>query len=260
MILEYYKYDASSVKQLKNFIKRCRSYLKSDSNLLWVALQSNQLADTAFNVQADFKEELKTMKMDLKKSGWILPTLKTNMRNQINISKINVEGTPGYDMQTCIKKLKAETNLVGDIPIFIKVNYKSDWNKKKNTILKYCIEEINKKDNKNIVILFDDSDGFKDIGKDLKGLIKDKTIVEYPLKQDKVKGISNVKDFIEKDNHILVTPQRYFNGCEASNIIFLSHFEQGMRNSLLRGVKNITCVKVANLAKIEGMKEDNRFD
>ena len=133
MILEYYKYDASSVKQLKNFIKRCRSYLKSDSNLLWVALQSNQLADTAFNVEADFKEELKTMKMDLKKSGWILPTLKTNMRNQINISKINVEGTPGYDMQTCIKKLKAETNLVGDIPIFIKVNYKSDWNKKKNT-------------------------------------------------------------------------------------------------------------------------------
>ena len=78
--------------------------------------------------------------------------------------------------------------------------------------------------------------------------------------QDKQKGISNVKDFIEKDNHILVTEARYFNGCEASNIIFLTRgLSGGVRNSLLRGVKNIICVDVGGWIKVEGMKEDNRF-
>ena len=53
---------------------------------------------------------------------------------------------------------------------------------------------------------------------------------------------------------------RYFNGCEASNIIFLTGFNVGKRNNLLRGVKNIICVDVGGFAKYEGMKEDNRFD
>ena len=101
-------YDANSVKQLQEFIKRCRGHLKSDSNLFWVALQSNQLADTSY-VEGGFKEELKLMKKDLTKNGWILPTLEANMRNQVNISNINVKGTDGtaYKMQFSINKLKS---------------------------------------------------------------------------------------------------------------------------------------------------------
>ena len=119
---------------------------------------------------------------------------------------------------------------------------------------------MEKKGNKNVVVLFDDDYAFKDVGKDLKRLIKDKTIVEYPSNQDKHKGISDIKDFIEKDNHILVTESRYFNGCEASNIIFLTYgYGEGVRNSLLRGVKNIICVNVGAV-RFEGMKEDNRFN
>ena len=76
---------ASSVKQLKEFIERCRGHLKSDSNLFWVALQSNQMADLS-NVEDDFKKALDEMKKDLSMNGWVLPTLETNMRNQINIS------------------------------------------------------------------------------------------------------------------------------------------------------------------------------
>ena len=149
----------------------------------------------------------------------------------------------------------------------ISVKY-HDWDKKKDAVLKYCIQEMEKKDNKNVVVLFDGYSPyfhngyslFKDVGKDLKRLIKEKTIVEYPsLNQNKQNGISNVKDFIEKDNHILVTKNRYFNGCEASNIIFLSCNNFGVRNSLLRAVKNIICVGVGNHLRIEGMKEDNRF-
>ena len=40
-----YDYDASSVEKSKEFLKSCRSYLKSDTNLLWVAFQSNVLSD-----------------------------------------------------------------------------------------------------------------------------------------------------------------------------------------------------------------------
>ena len=87
-----YTYDATSVNQLKDFIKNCRKYLKSSSNLFWVALQSNQLADTS-SVKEDFKEALKDMKEELIKDGWILPKLEANMRNQINISNINVNQT-----------------------------------------------------------------------------------------------------------------------------------------------------------------------
>ena len=77
------------------------------------------------------------------------------------------------------------------------------------------------------------------------------------------KDIQNIKDFIEKDDHILFTKSYYFNGCEASNIVFLKYQMDlrsgGLRNSLMRGVKNLILVDVGNYARIYGMKEDNRF-
>ena len=33
----------------------------------------------------------------------------------------------------------------------------------------------------------------------------------------------------------------------------------GLRNSLMRGVKNLILVDVGGIAKISGMKEENRF-
>ena len=226
--------------------------------MFWVALQSNQMADVS-GVEDGFKEELEEMKEELKNCGWILPTLEANMRNQINISNINVESYVIYKMQSSINKLKAGTNIVGEVPVLFKIKDKDDWKKKRDAVLKHCFQEMDKKDNKNVVVLFDDS-MYKDVGKDIKRLIKGKTVVEYPpSNQDKQKGISSVKDFIEKDNHILVTKNRYFNGCEAANIIFLTYGRPGVRNSLLRGVQNIICVQVGEWhAIIEGMKEDKR--
>ena len=186
MIADFY--DANSVKPLLEFIKRCRGHLKSDSNLFWVALQSNLLADTAFSVKDGFKEELESMKEEFKKNGWILPTLEANMRNQINISNINVDSsyTHRYKMQSFINKLQSGTNVVGEVPVLIKLKNKDDWDKKKHLVLNHCIQEMEKKDNKNVVVLFDEDYYFKDVGKDLKRLIKDKTIVEYPSsKQNK---------------------------------------------------------------------------
>merc|ERR1712126_722262 len=110
----------------------------------------------------------------------------------------------------------------------------------------------------NVVILYA-SDSFKDVGKDLKRLIKDKTVVEYPSNEGKQKDIQNIKDFIEIDDHILFTKQDYFNGCEASNIIYLNAFLSGIRNSLMRGVKNLILVDACDGASVSGMKEDKRF-
>ena len=73
------------------------------------------------------------------------------------------------------------------------------------------------------------------------------------------KDIKNVKDFIEKDDHILFTKRDYFNGCEASDIVFLSGSREAHRNSLMRGVKNVILVDVAHVAKVSGMKEDKKF-
>merc|ERR1712126_594564 len=98
----------------------------------------------------------------------------SNMRNQINISNINVERNGSYQMQSSIAKLKSGTNIVGELPIRLKVKDISEWKKKKDNILNHCIQEMNKKDNKNVVILHDNDSFFKDVGKDLKRLIKDK--------------------------------------------------------------------------------------
>merc|ERR1712126_518556 len=152
----------------------------------WVALQSNALADTN-DVQDGFKRALSKMKDDLTKNGWILPQLEYNMRNQINISNINVEGNASFQMQSSIQQLKSGTNIVGELPIYFKVRSESEWEEKKDNIMTYCVQEMNKKDNKNVVILHDDFSIFEDVGKDLKKLIKDKKVIEYPSNEGKQK-------------------------------------------------------------------------
>ena len=244
---------------MKDFIKQSRQKLNSESNLFWVALQSNQLADVS-DVSDDFMKALEDMKEDLTKDGWILPQLESNMRNQINISNIAIEGFNNYyAMQSSIAKLKSGTNIVGELPILFRVKNKSEWKKKKDQILVHCIQKMNKKDKKNVAILYDREYMFEHVGKDLKRLMKDKIVIEYPSDQGTQKDISNIKDFIEKDDHILFTRSNYFNGCEASNIVYLSHSGGGIRNSLMRGVKNLILVDVEGDVLVSGMKEDKRF-
>ena len=91
--------------------------------------------------------------------------------------------------------------------------------------------------------------------------IKDKTVIEYPSNEGKLKDFSNIRDFIEKDDHILFTKSYYFNGCEASNIIFLGHHSEGVRNVMMRAVKNLILVDFYDSGEYEisGMKQDKRF-
>ena len=214
------------------------------------------------------------MKEEMIRNGWILPTLEANMRNQVNITNVKIKmGEAPWkikigaqrqicEMQSSIKKLASGTSLIGDIPIDFKLR-DSDWKDKKDGVLKHCIELMSQKSEKNIVVLWD-LRVFEDVADDIKRVIKDKKVVAYPSKQSKDEGISNIKQFVEKSDHILVTESRYFNGCESANVIILTSTMVGKRNSVLRGVQNIMCVRLVSRKygrndRMNGMKEDNRF-
>ena len=238
----------------------CRQHLMSESNLFWVAVQSNVLADL-INVKDGFKEALQEMKEELEMKGWIIPKLQANMRNQVNIANIDVEkGDSYYEMQTSIEKLKSWSSLVGEVPLLFKVNM-HDWKRKKGEVLKHCVEVMNQKNDKNVVVLWDYDYYFKDVADDIKRVAKDKKVVAYPSTKSKKDGISGVKDFVEKNDHILVTEDRYFNGCEGSNVIFLTYGMPGVRNCVMRGVENVIIVELmgGGEAKLKGVKVDDRF-
>ena len=82
--------------------------------------------------------------------------------------------------------------------------------------------------------------------------------MSYPS-QNKKQSIQNVIDFSEQDNHILITKTKYFNGCEASNVIYVNNSSEGVRNALLRAVQNVICIQLGTAVKINGMKKDNAF-
>ena len=118
------------------------------------------------------------------------------------------------------------------------------------------------KSEKNIVVLLSGDLYFEKFAGDIKKEIKDKKVILYPNKQCKEEGISNVKQFVEKSDHILVTKGEYFNGCECSNVIILTFCRAGgIRNCVLRGVQNLICIQLISgmEVRMNGMKKDNRF-
>lgn len=247
------------MKRAKDFVSRCKSIVESDSNLFWVAFQSNVLADVD-EVKDSFQTKFPEMKEELKKKGFMLPILECNMRNQSNIANLIVEkGRSIGKMQSSIGKLSSASTVVGEQPFLIKIE-EDDWNQKKEEVLKYSIDWMLKKNEKNIVILCGGSSYLKDIENKVKNVIKNKTIVSYPsLSQNKQQSILNVKDFCEKNNHILVTEKKYFDGCEASNVIYLNldYSCYGARNCLMRGVQNVLVVDFLGGAEIKGMKVEH---
>jgi hypothetical protein len=199
-------------------------------------------------------------KQELSKQDFTLPCLQYNMRNtkQINNVKVKESGSVSK-MQETIQKLECgNSSVVGEVPILLQLKGEKDWNEKKNKILKHYIQLIKKKNIKNIVYLHDKWAKSKDIERILEEVMENQTIVSYPSDKGKEKGKQNIKDFSEKPNHILVTQDRYFNGCEAANVIctrigFYTGFE-GLRNQMMRGVERFILIDVSERTKVEGMK------
>ena len=268
-------YDAPQIVRLHEFITSCRQKMNHSSNLLWIALQSNLLVDLCevgdkHGWGKNFEPAIHAMKRELTMNGWILPTLRANMRNQVNICNIQVstayEST--FEILSTIESSKSGSTMVGEIPTLFMVD---NWVSKKHDVLQYCIKMITSKSEKNIVVLFDHSFGRngrtldEDHADVIRRATKDKNVVTYPSIVSETKSICVIKDFIEKDNQILVTEDHYFNGCESPNVIYLysgGRGKAGLRNCLLRGVQNLICIQDWNGyqdANIEGMKIDTRF-
>jgi len=165
-----------SVKRLSGFLTRCRQQLKNKENLFWVSLQSNMLADLGW-VQGDFNNAFQEMTEEMKRNGWILPTLKANMRNQVNIANVQIEDRYGQEsnMLSSIVKLTSGTSLIGEAPILFNLR-EYDWDEKKDEVFKHCIELMSQKNDKNIVVLWNRS-RFKYIADTIKRVIKDKEVV-----------------------------------------------------------------------------------
>ena len=233
--------------------------MKRDSNLLWVAFQSNVLSDIS-RASNDFKQNLDDAKKELSKQHFVLPGLQYNMRNTKQMNNVKVIEHGVYGMQETIQKLECgNSSVVGEIPIVLKLKDKKDWNKKKKEILKHSIELIKKRNNKNIVLLHTKYFKSKDIQSVLEEIMENQTILTYPSDKGKERGKQNIKDFCETPNHILVTRIRYFNGCEAANVIFVNNYydNEGVRNQMMRGVENFIFIDVKGSINVEGMKEEH---
>ena len=247
-----YKYDASSVERAKEFLTNCHLMLKDGSNLFWAAFQSNLLADLVFSPEDDFKNKMANFKEELGKDGFKLPKMAYNMRNSKNINttsgRLTFDVYSAHSMQEIVEKLPSgNSSVLGEIPILYELKDEKDWHQKKNDILKHIVGEIQKNCNKkNIVLLHDKWFTSKDIQVALKH-VPNYTIKKYPSNKGKEKGNANIKEFCEKANHILVTKSKYFNGCEASNLIYTINSLDGdgiARNTLMRGVQNVVIIDV----------------
>ena len=263
------KYDAKSLQRAQDFLTTCRIRATKDRNV-WISFQSNVFADKA-QVTMDFKPKFEDMKYELTRLGWVLPELCSNMRNQKNISRVTVKGNieiskyRNIKMQDSITKLKSLSTVVGEVPTLVRIK-KVDWGTKKTEVLKHVVDSMGKTNNNNLVILHDDEFKSRDIESEIKK-ITNKTIVTYPSPKNKQKSRRDIKNFVEKGNHILVTRDKFFRGSEASNVLhiitkLLLYTQGNVRSSFMRAVEELFVIQVITGSEddeFNGLKEDNTF-
>ena len=222
--------------------------------------------DTAINMLVeDFNEAFKDLKQLLTTQGWLLPNLNANMRNQKNIYNLVVKGTSRSKTDTCntvLPRLRIGSTVVGELPTLIKVR-RWHWDEKKKEVLKYCVELVDQHTERNIIILHDLNFLSHEIENDLQEVQNSKTVLSYPCVGNKEQGRKHFQDFCEMIGHLLITQEKYFNGCEAPNVIYLTEGGFGARNPMLRAVERLVCVlrllPNEDFISIHGVKEDNTF-
>ena len=111
-------------------------------------------------------------------------------------------------MQFSIDLFQSESSLIGEVPLLYQIK-EFDWNHKKDKVLQHCIDLMIQKSEKNVVVLWDSDCLIRNVEDDIKRVFKEKTNVTYSSKQIKDETL-NIKQFVEKSDHILVTGNRYF--------------------------------------------------
>lgn len=261
-----YYHGNDSVQNIQHFLSKCRQHLQGKKKFFWISFQSNVLVDTAlYMLIEDFNLAFEDLKQNLSSNGWLLPNLSANMRNQKNIYNISVKGSSRSKTDTCntaLSRLRIGSTVVGELPFLVKIK-RHHWREKETEILNHCVELIDQKTERNIIILHDASFPSLDIENSLKEVLRNKIVLSYPCPGSNEQGIRNFQDFCEKKNHLLVTQVKYFNGCEAPNVIYLTDGGFGIRNAMLRAVERLVCVlrllPNETFISIKGVKEDNSF-
>ena len=261
-----YYHGNDSVQNIQYFLSKCRQHLQGKKKFFWISFQSNVLVDTAlYMLIEDFNLAFEDLKQNLSSNGWLLPNLSANMRNQKNIYNISVKGSSRSKTDTCntaLSRLRIGSTVVGELPFLVKIK-RHHWPEKETEILNHCVELIDQKTDRNIIILHDASFPSPDIENSLKEVLRNKIVLSYPCPGNNEQGIRNFQDFCEKKNHLLVTQVKYFNGCEAPNVIYLADGGFGIRNAMLRAVERLVCVlrllPNESFISIKGVKEDNSF-
>ena len=247
------RYDAHSITRTGEFLVRCIDRVK-EPNIFWAAIQPNSLADNANASNIEITKGVNRLKKMLLKKKVHLGMLSSNLRNSKEISTLNVKaafvesffgGT--HDMK---KEVKSEpATMVGPIPTLIPL---SGWEFKKviGQVLDYVVKEFDSKFNQpSIVFLHDDYFTTKEIRialqkrNKLSRKITKKKILTYPSSEDQDTSTENLMDFLQNDDNILITHEKYFRGCESSNIVYFSMSDENVRSSIARAVENLYVIQ-----------------
>lgn len=237
------KYSKDSIKEAEQFVLNCLSLVK-EPNLLWIAFQSNSLVDVVENCD-DFQPALLRMKENLNNKGFHLASLGSNMRSTREISKLQVKCEGGdWGMKEYISTLKS--SITGELPVLIRLHKKDQ-----NTKLKVVLQEVlrpNKtgKDN-NWVVLHDSGFNSYELEQELVKVGLQKDIKLYANDKDEKDNLIDLEYFLNHDNTILIVEDKFFTGCETTNVLYLCKgylmgVNKSLRCTLFRAVEHLITI------------------
>ena len=240
------RYDAHSITRTGEFLVRCIDRVK-EPNIFWAAIQPNSLADNTNASNIEITKGVNRLQKMLLQKKVHLGMLSSNLRNSKEISTTNVKATfvesffgGAHDMK---KEVKAKpATMVGSIPTLIPL---LGWEFKKviGQVLNHVITEFDTKFNQpSIVFLHDDYFTTKEIRIALQKVTK-KQIFTYPSSKDQKTSTENLMDFLRNDDNILITHEKYFRGCESSNIVYFSMSDENVRSTIARAVENLYVIQ-----------------
>ena len=241
-------YTETSVKKVKYFIEKAET-LMDENDTFWLSFQANRTSDIA-RTDKSFNLHFQTLKEELRRKNFVLPTFSANMRNSQQISSIAVDQGglgvyyAGNKMNDEIEKLAS--TVTGEKPSLIIMD-KKDVDQELGNALKNVIDkECDTKDTKNLVVLYEGrSFNSNKLEKILKRVTTKTVNVFDPIRLNEKTCENNLINFLSNGNQILVVEQDFFTGCESPHIVCLITDFKGnfsVRCALLRAVAHLTLI------------------
>ena len=242
-------FDDNSILRTSKFLTRCIELVKPPY-VFWACYQTNCFADKLHASTIDINHGIEELKQNLAKQGVHLGHFSLNMRNSKEIVQTNAKETSSFfeyggpqknEVDNSIKAIPS--TLVGSIPTLIPINQDLLSTKLKQAI-KHILEDLAQKTNNgSVIILHDDFSISEEILLEVKK-VTERDIIAYPCSEDQATSVEQLRHFLRNNDNILITHEKYFRGCEASNIIFISKSDEHVRSTITRCIDNLYVVQV----------------